>query len=522
MMSTVASVVFGLSTMSLGAVGAVWFARRCFRREATRIRTDDRHAAKVLAHLQELALRMTFDVDRHNDRVKEIGGALVLADQQEPKMIAEVVTQLIRTNQEMQEKLAATEDKLRQQAREIKTHAAEARTDPLTLLANRRAFDDELARRCAEFKRQGRAFSMIMSDVDLFKNVNDKYGHATGDEVLRGMARVLRRKMREMDLVARYGGEEFAIILPGTHLGDAETAALRACEGAERSRFKHNGNELGVTMSFGVAEVQDRDDGPGLLARADDALYAAKKGGRNCVYVHDGETIRQTLSKKRAAPLQAEMQRPAASAAAAPMAVEATSPRPACRDVDSRFTRVVPRNLYDHSDLPTRAVFCRQARCQTAKWKRGGPVFCVILIEVDQYCIDSGIRIQHAHRAAMQATGRYLAAAAHEADMIAQYAPGCFAMLLPTLELADAIGAAERIRKGFPQANCGAEDQQSGLRLSVGIAQIMDRDDSITLLMRAEEALDAAARRGGGQSFCHDGEQCAPVTAMIEAMDYLA
>ena len=211
---------------------------------------EARHAAEVLARLQELATRVAVDVDEHSSQVEEINDKLTSAESHEPTMIVDVVAKLIQTNQHMQEKLPSTEDKLREQAQEIQTHAAEARTDALTLLANRRAFDDELARRIAEFRRHRRGFSLIMADVDRFKKFNDTHGHQTGDEVLRGVARLLRRKMREMDLVARYGGEEFAIILPGTNLDDASKAALRACEAIEKSQFRHDEKELRSDREF--------------------------------------------------------------------------------------------------------------------------------------------------------------------------------------------------------------------------------------------------------------------------------
>ena len=163
-------------------------------------------------------------------------------------MIVDVVAKLIEVNQHMQDKLAWTEDKLREQAEEIQIHAAAARTDALTLLANRRTFDDELARRIAEFRRHGRAVSLVMADIDRFKKFNDTHGHPTGDEVLRGVARLLRRKMRKMDLVARYGGEEFAIHAPGTNLDDACKAAQRACEGIEKCHFRHGDEDLQVTI----------------------------------------------------------------------------------------------------------------------------------------------------------------------------------------------------------------------------------------------------------------------------------
>ena len=206
----------------MGAAAASWLSWSHFRRKAlAQSSTEGRHAAEVLARLQELATRVAFDVDEHSSQVEEINDKLTSADKHEPTMIVDMVAKLIQANQHMQEKLASTEDKLRDQAQQIQVHAAEARTDALTLLANRRAFDDELARRIAEFRRHRRTFSLIMADVDRFKKFNDAHGHQTGDEVLRGVARLLRRKMREMDLVARYGGEEFAIILPGTNLDDA-------------------------------------------------------------------------------------------------------------------------------------------------------------------------------------------------------------------------------------------------------------------------------------------------------------
>ena len=130
-----------------------------------------------------------------------------------------------------------------------------------------------------------------MADVDDFKRFNDAHGHQAGDEVLRSIAKLLRRRVRDMDLVARYGGEEFAVILPGTTLDDASKAALRACTAIEETHFRHDGQDLHVTASFGVAEVPGSRDGAALVGRADQALYAAKSGGRNRVFFHDGEAV---------------------------------------------------------------------------------------------------------------------------------------------------------------------------------------------------------------------------------------
>ena len=117
---------------------------------------------------------------------------------------------------------------------------------------------------------------------------------------------------------------------------------------------------------------------------------------------------------------------------------------------------------------------------------------------------------------------RFLDATVRDMDVVGHYAPGCFALLLPTAGLADAIRVAERLREEFFRYSPAAQDEQARLTLSVGVVQVAERDDSISLLKRAEAALDAATRRGGNRVYYHDGECCAPITAMLETMEYLA
>ena len=341
---------------------------------------------------------MAIDVEQHTDQVEEISGKLTASGGHEPASIVDVVSKLIEANQQIQERLSSTENKLRQQAEQIQTTAVEARTDCLTLLANRRAFDDELNRRLAELRRHGRAFSLIMADIDRFKKVNDIYGHQAGDEVLRGVAKVLRRKMREMDLVARYGGEEFAIILPGTSAADACEAALRAREAVETAHFRHRGDGLRVTLSFGVAEASANDNETSLVLRTDKALYAAKANGRNCVWWHDSQSAQPAASDAEPAPPATNPQ-PATEPAPKQDAdnADGAGQEPCRRPTGCRRRareNTVPTNWWDPAavadslaiaDLPTRTIFCQQVRNRMAEWKRGGPTFSILLVEVNQY-----------------------------------------------------------------------------------------------------------------------------------------
>jgi diguanylate cyclase (GGDEF)-like protein len=177
---------------------------------------------------------------------------------------------------------------MRRQRELLKCYMAEATTDPLTGLANRRALDRELDRRLAQFRRQQVTVSVLLIDVDCFKRFNDTFGHPAGDEMLRGISRVLANTLRGMDLVTRYGGEEFVAVLPGTNLAQAQLAAERVRKAVEQNTVFFRDRELRTTVCVGVAEAVQLDDAGTLVRRADDALYGAKRAGRNRSYFHDG------------------------------------------------------------------------------------------------------------------------------------------------------------------------------------------------------------------------------------------
>ena len=162
-----------------------------------------------------------------------------------------------------------------------------ATSDSLTGLPNRRQF---LLRMDEEFSRLQRldaqSVSVLMLDIDHFKRVNDSYGHAVGDEVLKHFARLVHEELRKIDVVGRLGGEEFAIILPGADPAAAEAFAERLRQKIETSPAPAAGSAVKFTVSIGIAAMRPMDASTNVaLARADEALYLAKNGGRNCVKV---------------------------------------------------------------------------------------------------------------------------------------------------------------------------------------------------------------------------------------------
>jgi diguanylate cyclase (GGDEF)-like protein len=162
----------------------------------------------------------------------------------------------------------------------------QALVDSLTGLANRRSVEDTLRSELARASRFGNEVCVVFADLDFFKRVNDKYGHAAGDEVLKAFAFALRETVRESDLAGRWGGEEFALVLTGTgSMGGARLAERARAAIESRNVEMPNGELVSVTASFGVASFPETQELGELLAAADSALYEAKRGGRNRVAV---------------------------------------------------------------------------------------------------------------------------------------------------------------------------------------------------------------------------------------------
>jgi diguanylate cyclase (GGDEF)-like protein len=166
----------------------------------------------------------------------------------------------------------------------------QATTDGLTGLVNHRTFQERFSAMLGRAERHKFRVSLILTDIDHFKKINDTYGHPTGDQVLKRVAAILKASARKIDIVARYGGEEFAIVLEGTDRTGARMLAERIRQEVGQQSFESSKGAFGATLSLGVAVYPDdaraKQD---IIARADQCLYAAKRGGRNRTVCH-GDT----------------------------------------------------------------------------------------------------------------------------------------------------------------------------------------------------------------------------------------
>ena len=204
------------------------------------------------------------------------------------KEMVETLTQATRKireeNQALEGQLADTTQELARMREHLEQVRRDAMTDALTGLCNRKAFDEALERLAGDAQTKGEPLTLAVLDIDHFKNFNDTWGHQTGDQVIRFVSSVIARSSSGARFAARYGGEEFAIIFPGEPARNA-MAVLEAIREEVSSRLlkrRSTNEDLGaITISSGLAERRQNEGTGSLIERADGALYASKRGGRN-------------------------------------------------------------------------------------------------------------------------------------------------------------------------------------------------------------------------------------------------
>jgi diguanylate cyclase len=200
--------------------------------------------------------------------------------------LVQTAKEMEASNHKLEERLNASKQEIDELQINLEAVRTESLTDPLTQLANRKFFDNTLESAITEARAKNEPLSLLMTDIDHFKNFNDSFGHLTGDQVLRLVAMSVKQNVKGQDTAARYGGEEFAIVLPNTVLRSAITVAdhIRRAVMTKELMKRSTGEHLGrVTISIGVATCHKDDTAQTLIERSDICLYAAKRHGRNRV-----------------------------------------------------------------------------------------------------------------------------------------------------------------------------------------------------------------------------------------------
>jgi diguanylate cyclase len=361
--------------------------------------------------------------------------------------------QILSANDDLQQRLEKAEKQLEAQAAEIKAYESEARTDSLTGLSNRRAFDDELRRRLNEWDRKRTPLTLIILDIDHFKKFNDTHGHQVGDEVLRTVAKTLRHQARDMDLPCRYGGEEFAVILPATELPGACVVAERIRQAIEASVTVCAEKTLKVTCSLGLAQVVPSDDSASLIRRADDALYASKKAGRNCGHWGDGTSF---------FPITAPQQIP-----------PPTDASDSESDADGKN--------------PSGSSFIQSLKRRVTESHRFGIPLTVIHFKIDEFesvARNSGKAIA---KQMVDLAEPVLEKVLRPKDLLARLDNGEFVVMLPGNTRAEAAQLAKRVQVTMSNSVVPLKDRELRVRFRHGIAELKSKETAQQLLFKARQ-----------------------------------
>lgn len=415
---------------------------------------DAERNAMAVQQLKDLTTTVASDVGAHNEFVSGIStqlGALEKNSSGKEDLIAEALRQIMDANKKLQSRLEDAENKIQTQAEELKSTQTVAKTDSLTQLANRGAFDEALAKGIGEYQQQGRPMCLLLFDVDHFKIFNDTHGHQAGDEVLRHVAAALKKNSKSSDLACRYGGEEFALVMPNTTIKNAAIAAERIREAIGSMKINFDGKTLNVTASIGVAEAEQHDDSARLIRRSDEAIYAAKGAGRNCSYWHDG-------------------------AGCLPIdQLEASPVTPARRNVAID---------HKHADLPDRVGFSAELQRRISESHRTGVDLSVMFLKVIGYNAlerDYGNAVSEL---VLDSVGQFIGSRLREMDLLGRLERGEFVVMLPGSPKREATIVGNRVRNALANCPIPLGTTQLTLQLSQVATSVTPDDTSDSMLDR--------------------------------------
>jgi diguanylate cyclase len=425
---------------------------------------DAARAAMAAQQLRDLAANIASDVGAHNVLVEGIAdqlGALTQGDANSA-VVMEAVAKMLEANKKLADRLEDAEHKIQTQAEEIRTQQSEARTDALTKLANRRAFDQFLAECVDKFQKDSKPVSLIMLDVDHFKQFNDTHGHPAGDEVLRMVGRTLSRAVKSGDLACRYGGEEFAVILVNTAAHDAQVAAERIRKAIEAMPVHFGGNTLRVTASVGMAECMADEEPSQLIRRADESVYASKKGGRNCSHWHDGaDFVRINIVKSE--------------------------------DPAHQKAPALPQMAAETVSLPNRAAFAEELQRRIAESHRFGFPLTLLYFRVKDFR-----KLEHTYGNAIGALlidslAAFIQSTLRDMDLLGRLENGELIVMLPGSTDSAAKIVGQRVKTSISLCPIPLGDHQVRLDLDMGVATVQPDEDAAAAMDSARADMEAAA-----------------------------
>jgi diguanylate cyclase len=467
-----------LGAMILGFYSAIWYLKHAdpsalngsssdAETLAEEAEANETERAKMAAmQLRDLAKNMALDVGVHNSLVSGISEELgnIAAGSENPQAaVAAAVTKILSANDQLQDRLAEAEQKIQRQAEEIRAQQSEALTDALTKLANRRAFDQAITKNIDEFNTKRHPFSLLIFDVDHFKQFNDTHGHQAGDEVLRCVGRTLKSTTKTPAVPCRYGGEEFAVILPNTRVDSARILAERIRKAIESMNVAFEGKNLKVSASIGVAEMLQGEDDTKVIRRADDGVYSAKAAGRNQTYWNDGQQCLPVhAASKMATPGNEKKSGPGSSQPSAP-----------------------------EGDLPSRESFTDELQRRISESHRFGVSLSIMQLNILDYDHLEKSYGNAVGKLLLDSVAQFIRSSLRDMDLLGQLCKGRFVVMLPGSSEKEAIMVGRRVQTAISNCVIPLGGKQLKLEVSHGVTDVYPDDDAPGMIERAGQMADS-------------------------------
>ena len=474
-------VPLALIALLVGVFSALWYVRHTAStlasseesEEASREKeakdNDSERANMAALQLRDLAKNVASDVGAHNTLVSDITDEL--GNSHSAEAVTEAVKKILSANETLQDRLADADQKIQSQAEEIRTQQSEARTDVLTKLANRRAFDDAIKKNLEIFSDNRWPFSLVIFDVDHFKKFNDTHGHQAGDEVLRAVGKQLKQVAKSTDIPCRYGGEEFALILPNSKIDSARITSESVRKAIEGHSIEFEGKTLNVTASIGVAEIAAGEDAVRLIRRSDDCVYAAKEAGRNQSYWHNGSECLAVGHGTKS---------------------EGTTDSDGANDTGD----AKPKNLNSTevgdtlASLPDSPKFSEELQRRIAESHRFGVSLSVMSIRVKDYADLENEYGNAVGRLLLDSVAQFIRSSLRGMDLLGKSSAGEFVVMLPGSTEREAKQVAARVQARV--SNCVIPLGGRKLRLQVqqGVSDVYPDDDAASMIGRANQVIE--------------------------------